>query len=199
MQAVTPAEEAAALARAVRAREKRRAALRAAWFCGPLALWLYVIFVSSGPRGNYVATYNAAKTFLHFMVGRPIPDDPTLYAVNETFRKWAYVIEYGVLVALTVRAIQWGSARLKRVSVGASVGLGVLFALADGFHRRSTPGRHENAQDFWLIGAGIVGFLALTFLWFVLKRIERALLAPLPVVEPKPEAAKTVKSEENSR
>jgi VanZ family protein len=110
----------------------------------PLFLWMTVIFFFSSLYGN-------ANQF-----------EPTLLYYIE--RKGAHVLEYAVLMFLTVRFVRasFPLQSFKKILLWAVL-FSVLYAISDEMHQFFVPYRGAKASDVLIDGAGIL--FAGTFLW----------------------------------
>lgn len=145
------------------------------FYWGPLAVWLGLSLLMATAFGGYDGTVSGIYRALAFVAPSTVsPDINRLYGVVHVVRRGAYIVEYGILTALLARAVQAGKPDLKRGSVFAITGSGLLFALLDNAVRGATPGRHGGWDDIVLslvnvaiVTAGIYGF-------FAVKSWERA-------------------------
>ena len=159
-----------------------RKILRGLLYIGPPVLWMGGLFAASTQLGEYHVTFRFVQDSVQWLApGTPRIDIDSMYGINIAVRKLAHVIGYGFLTVLLVRAIQYGQARLKPVSVFVALLLSVLFAIGDALHRRRVPGRHGDSADVVLDAIGIGIFFGGTLLYFGLKALERHLAQePVP-------------------
>ncbi|OGR94935.1 MAG: hypothetical protein A2V88_02430 [Elusimicrobia bacterium RBG_16_66_12] len=76
-------------------------------------------------------------------------------------RKLAHMAEYGVLFALTRRALSSSGVRARRAS-WASAFFCVFYAASDEWHQTFVPGRHGAAGDVAIDMAGVSAWWALS-------------------------------------
>lgn len=165
----------------------------------PLAVWMAVIFVASTGAGSARNTSHLLLYLLSFArdeVGSVIRPE-TLQTLNYLARKSAHVTEYAVLTALAVRAIQFGSPRLKAKAVIGALLISLFYAAGDEFHQRFVANRTSTPIDVAIdmVGASLV--MVVILIWFLAKALEyRMWRRPLPsafaekphaVVDPHPD------------
>jgi prolipoprotein diacylglyceryltransferase len=155
----------------------RRRWLRAAFYLGPVALWLAVLYLLGTRYGSFTASFTLYKSVTSSLVApyRVPEDDTFLMAQAVQFRRAATLLCYGVLTLLLLRALQWGSPRLRWYTVAAVVPVTASAALLDTLHKDDVPGRHGGLGDVLLDMAGVALFLGGALLFFAVKSVERRL------------------------
>ena len=169
---------------------------RALFYYLPPALVMAGALALSTPLGNYNASVSALYGGFAFLAPTlPRPDTATMYTLNYLARRAAFLVEYGALTALAVRALQGGVPDLKRRTIVAALALAAGFALTDNLVRALSLGRHGGADDLATNALGALIVLPCVFGFFAVKRWERAMLAAdaLPrTVQAVPDAAECV-------
>lgn len=144
------------------------------FYYGPLVLWLVFSLLLASSLGSYDNSVSVVYLILTFLAPETLsPDVNHMYGLIHVIRRGAYVLEYSVFALLLVRALQGGEPNLKRLSLSAVAGFGLLFALIDNGVRIFTPGRHGGWDDVILSLANIALFTGLTYLFFAVKSWER--------------------------
>ena len=157
------------------------ALLRFLLYVGPLLAWMALIYLLSTELGGFEESLGYINTILDYWVPpatrpyQPAIDPTFLMQITLVLRRYAAVLCYGVLLVLSVRALQYGRANLKPLSVVIAVLLSAGFAAMDLWHRQRVPNRHGTLDDLYLNLTGIALFLGGTLLHFGLKRLERHL------------------------
>lgn len=154
-----------------------RAQLAFCFYYGPLIAWIALslaLATSLGSYDNSVAFLYAGLAFLAPETAAPGVD--SMYGIVYIARRGVYLVEYGVLTLLIVRALQAGFARIRRRSVIGVAFAAVLFAVLDNTVRSHSAGRHGGWDDITLS----LGTVALIFapIWgfFAIKTWERSRL-----------------------
>ncbi len=157
-----------------RGRTRRTRLAHVLFYYGPLAAWIALSLLFATALGGYNHTVSVIYGVLAFAAPETAsPDVNHLYGVTHVVRRGAYVLEYGVLALLLVRAIQGGEPRIKRHALFAVAGFGVLFALLDNGVRVASPGRHGGWDDLALSLANVAVVTGFTRLFFAVKAWER--------------------------
>lgn len=147
---------------------------RVLFYYGPLAAWLTLSLLLATSFGRYDNTVSLLYMLLTFMAPETeSPDVNHMYGLTFVARESAYVLEYGVIALLLVRALQGGAERLRRRSLLGVAIFGILFALVDNGVRTATPGRHGGWNDLTLSLGNVAFFTGLISLFFALKSWER--------------------------
>lgn len=155
----------------------RKRFLRTVYYVAPLLLWMGVIYVSSTDRGAYDVSLRLMLRAGQWAVPgwQPPWDVGVYYPLNDALRKLAHVLFFGIFTLLTVRAVQWGSPRLKLSSVLVVLGIGIVFSLSDALVRLAAPERHVRLEQFLMNGLGAVLVLVMVTGFFAAKAWERRL------------------------
>lgn len=146
------------------------------FYIGPLLLWMAVIFTASTHVGSGANSTTLIVSLIRYFAPNALADfsPAALEDLNFLLRKAGHVSEYAILTALAVRALQFGSARLKPATLPAAFALGVLYACSDEFHQRFVPGRSGSLRDVGIDSLGILFVLAILSLHAAYKAFERA-------------------------
>lgn len=147
-------------------------------YLGPLTLWMAVLFAASTRFGRYEVSARVVEKALSLLAG-PESSDITLlahYSLNVAVRRLAHVFGYFVLSLLIVRAVQWGTPRLRWRSLAAAFFINTAVALGEMLHRNRTPQRHGDLSDLALNLTGGALALLTTIVFFAGKRWEQKAL-----------------------
>lgn len=146
-----------------------------AYYLLPLLAWLSLVVLGATSIGRYETTWG----FLFDVINLLAPQTPpittlgdqcvSMYKLNEALRSLLHITAFGVVTALTIRAVQGGQTRLKVASVGSAVCLAVLFILANAVIMSRTPGRHTGLGDWVLDGIGVTIVLGGSLLVYALR------------------------------
>ena len=154
-----------------------RKSIRALLYLGPLLLWMVVVIAGATYLGRYEESLALIQRVAHLLSpdAQSAVDVNQLYQINNAARKLVHVAAFAVFTMLSVRAMQWGEAKLKWQSLAGSLGLCIVFALSEAFVRFTSPARHVRLEQFVLNGIGALLIFGLTMLYFGIKYWERIL------------------------
>ncbi len=144
-------------------------------YLGPLLLWMAVLFAASTQFGRYEVSASLLQKALRLLAG-PGPDDITylaLYSLNRAARRLAHVCASFILSLLIVRAVQWGTPRLKWRSLVCAFLVNSAVAVGEMLHRNRTPHRHGDLSDLALNMLGSALALLTAIVFFAGKRWEQ--------------------------
>jgi VanZ family protein len=146
-------------------------------YLGPLFLWMGAVAAGSTYLGRYEESLALIQGAAHLLSpdAPPARDRGDLFQINNAARKLVHIATFAVFTMLSVRAIQWGEARLKWQSLAGSLALCIVFALSEAFVRFQSPVRHVRLEQFVLNGIGAVLTFGLTMLYFGIKYGEKVL------------------------
>ena len=103
----------------------------------------------------------------------------TIDKLNYIVRKTAHITEYTILTLLAVRALQFGTPKLRARALFGALALSVLYACTDEFHQIFVPGRSPLVKDVLIDSVGALLVTIATPLWFATKDLERRLHEPV--------------------
>ena len=153
---------------------------RLQWFYfAPVVLWLGLIFFMSTPAGDAGKSLGLLYKLIALLEPGHVRHlhaddwDPANYLV----RKLAHLLEYAVLALLTFRALQFGSAALKRFSLWGAWAFCVLYACSDEWHQAFVPGRTSALRDAGFDAFGAALALFATRFLFLHRSLESHLQA----------------------
>ena len=95
---------------------------------------------------------------------------------DSLLKKAAHALEYGLLSWLLLRALR-GHAGPKKGLRGASLVLGLLYAVSDEYHQTFVPGRHGDPFDVAIDTLGMCGVMGLDAWWAHRQQSRQAALA----------------------
>jgi uncharacterized membrane protein YhaH (DUF805 family) len=138
------------------------------FYYAPLVATLALALFLATTYGSYTTSLRDIYGMLAFLGPEyPRTDINSMYGINGIARRVAYLVQYGVITLLSVRALQGGRGRLRKRSVLAVLLIGILFIGLDNAVRNHTPGRHGGWDDIFLsllavslTTAGIGGYFA---------------------------------------
>ena len=123
----------------------------------PVVVWAAIIIQATG------RTFDAPHTsgWLAALLGNVTPQ--TLHAVNVAIRKMAHLTEYGILTALSFRAVREGRPGFTLRWAVIALVITVCVASADEFLQSFTPTRTSTPWDVLLDTVG--GTIAMLGMW----------------------------------
>ena len=148
--------------------------LRALLYLGPLFLWMALVIAGATRLGRY----EESLAFIQWTAQALSPELPPsqevwqLYQINTAARELAHVAAFGIFTMLSVRALQWGEARLKWQTLIGTLGFCFIFACSEAYVRFRTPERHVRWEQFAFNALGAFLVFGLTMLYFQLKYCE---------------------------
>jgi VanZ family protein len=133
----------------------------------PVLLWIGIILFLGSGSGSSAQTSRIIGPLIEFFF--PNADSVFVQSVHGLIRKCAHVTEYGILAALTSRAILilpggW----LRRNWALPAVALVALVASIDEFNQSFNPQRTSSPRDVLLDISG--GLLAVVLIWIFRRR-----------------------------
>lgn len=143
----------------------------------PLLLWMGIVLIASTRLGSYAESMKLIQWTAETLSpeSMPLQDVWQLYQINNAARKIAHIFAFGIFTMLAVRALQWGSPRLKWQSLVGALVICLLFGTGEAFVRYRSPVRHVRMEQFVFNGAGSLLVFAFTTGYFGVKSWERSL------------------------
>ena len=123
--------------------------VRAAYYAGPLVVWMLVIFGFSTDAASAERTRPAVggilRRLLPGLARRLTPAQ--IDRVDWNIRKSAHVTEYAILAILAYRAVAFGNPAFRNRNVALPFLIGVLYAASDEYHQSFYASRGGKAAD----------------------------------------------------
>ncbi len=130
---------------------------RAAYYVGPLLLWMLIIFALS----TDVASADKTRSAVSSIMRRVLPGlanrlSPQMVdRIDWNIRKTAHVTEYAILAILAFRAIGFGNPTFRNRNVVLPFLIGVLYAASDEYHQSFSATREGRAADVFFDSFGV--------------------------------------------
>ena len=122
------------------------------WWLPPL-LWSAVILAASSDAFSSGSTGGTMRGLLESLLGGPL-SDRTFEVVQFVIRKLTHLLAYGILGALTLRAIRRGRAGWDSRWLLAALAFALVLAIVDETHQSLVPSRTGSPGDVVIDVAG---------------------------------------------